>query len=457
MNNTTALGQDLDRVQKKKKASKNGARYSRFIFTLNNYTPAEEKDIQASCKAKNISWLIYGREIAPTTGTPHLQGACVVGRRLAASTIAKYPGFSRMRMSDMDGSCAANKTYCTKQDKNYFEHGTMQEQGKRNDLVEVVSTLRANHSLRALVSDDNHAATYIRYSRGIEKFLDLTAPLTRVQPIVIWLHGPTGVGKSYTARETSGRLFGEEGTWMSGVDLQWYDGYNRNKSAILDEFRPENYKFQFLLRLLDRYPVLVPVKHGHTTWCPEVIWITSPTEPANSCFPCHDPLDQLLRRISIIAKVPEETEKVYALLCTKYPRELVYPVQVDTPPHNGSDRQDREGESGVDSEDAERDGSFEWRAPPGQCSGESDSDTTDFNGAMSKQVPSMSRTIGTAPTEPSTQVVPGTPEPILIESSEDEDSVVMEGTKSLEEEDSDEDFQPSPVWNVRKFNALRKK
>lgn len=39
-------------------------------FTLNNYTPEEEKEL----RALDSEYLQYGYEVAPTTGTPHLQG-----------------------------------------------------------------------------------------------------------------------------------------------------------------------------------------------------------------------------------------------------------------------------------------------------------------------------------------------------------------------------------------------
>ncbi len=44
----------------------------RYIFTLNNYT---EEDVKILMEEKVFfSYLLFGKEIAPTTGTPHLQG-----------------------------------------------------------------------------------------------------------------------------------------------------------------------------------------------------------------------------------------------------------------------------------------------------------------------------------------------------------------------------------------------
>lgn len=54
-------------------------RSERWLFVLNNYTTDEEEKISKLIenKALKIKYLVFGREIAPTTGTPHLQGFIV--------------------------------------------------------------------------------------------------------------------------------------------------------------------------------------------------------------------------------------------------------------------------------------------------------------------------------------------------------------------------------------------
>lgn len=47
-------------------------RLKRICFTLNNYTEEDERRIQESSEI--YRYAIYGRELAPTSGTPHLQG-----------------------------------------------------------------------------------------------------------------------------------------------------------------------------------------------------------------------------------------------------------------------------------------------------------------------------------------------------------------------------------------------
>lgn len=72
------------------------------------------------------------------------------------------------------------------------------------------------------------------------------------------------------------------------------------KVAIFDDFRPWWCRFDYLLRLLDRYPMQVPVKGGFVNWVPEHIIITAPqrwSDMFTGEFRTPEDLAQLGRRI----------------------------------------------------------------------------------------------------------------------------------------------------------------
>lgn len=50
-----------------------GGQRKQYVFTYNNYTPEGEAALKAWL-GKNTKYAVYGHEVAPTTGTPHLQG-----------------------------------------------------------------------------------------------------------------------------------------------------------------------------------------------------------------------------------------------------------------------------------------------------------------------------------------------------------------------------------------------
>lgn len=56
-------------------------------------------------------------------------------------------------------------------------------------------------------------------------------------------------------------------------------------------------KFSFLLRLLDIYPLQVPVKGSFVDWCPENIYITTPYNVEETFSLQSEHLKQLTRRI----------------------------------------------------------------------------------------------------------------------------------------------------------------
>lgn len=125
------------------------------------------------------------------------------------------------------------------------------------------------------------------------------------KPIVCWFWGSTGSGKTRTAVEIaqdSGHDY-----WMSHSEkLQWFDGYNGQEYAIIDDFRRNMCSFNYFLRLLDRYEMQVQVKGGYVNWIPKVIIITCPVDvqTAYTYFDIKtneektwDNLDQLKRRI----------------------------------------------------------------------------------------------------------------------------------------------------------------
>lgn len=275
----------------------------RFVFTLNNYTQ-EEYNWLTTTWPQQVSWLVIGKEIS-STGTPHLQGACTLGRQMRFSTIKKLYGFKRCHIEQMYGTPQCSLTYCTKEDKNAFVYGTMPNQGKRNDLLPTISRLQKGDSLRDIASDGDGALALLKFPRGMTILRSLYLRDRTRPPFVLWLSGKTGIGKTRLAFELS-TIFCKDvcdDIWISSGGLQWFDGYDGQSIAIFDDFRAKHAKdFSFLLRITDRYPIRVPFKGGFTQWIPKLIIFTCPSSPevTFSTRAEHRPEDvnQFLRRLS---------------------------------------------------------------------------------------------------------------------------------------------------------------
>lgn len=271
-----------------------GERIQRFVFTLNNYTKEEEEDIQKWTPM----WLIYGRENA-TTGTPHLQGACVIGKKMSFNTVKKLPGFQRAHIEIMKGTVQHNIAYCSKEDPNPYVYGSPPQPGKRNDLKKCVELMEQGQTVRDICQSNNidAKASIAMYTRGLLFLQSQQIQPERIPPKVIWISGPTGIGKTRAATEFANTV--AQDYWVSGGDLRWFDGYNDHRVAIIDDYRTGFCKFAHLLRLLDRYRMSVEIKCSTANWIPEYIIITAP-KPAREMWNLRteEDLEQLERRIT---------------------------------------------------------------------------------------------------------------------------------------------------------------
>ncbi len=276
-----------------------GQRVSRIVFTLNNYTKEEYEWFTSWTRPK---WMIVGKEVGEN-GTPHLQGAAVLGGQMAFSTLKQLEGFKRAHIEPMHGTPLDSAVYCAKEDKYAYEHGELPKEGKRSDVQRCVERIKEGSTIRELAQDVETAAVVVRYYKGLTIVRSLNTPErdATYPPKVFWLHGPTGVGKTRLAHEL-GQILAPRDVWISNGDLEWHDGYDGQRCVILDELRAKNCKFVWLLRLLDRYPLNAPVKGAFVNWNPEFIFITSSHSP-DECFATrklHKPedMEQLNRRIT---------------------------------------------------------------------------------------------------------------------------------------------------------------
>lgn len=136
----------------------------RFCATINNYT--DEDDSRARNFAESAcQYAIIGREIAPTTGTPHLQCFFNMLRGQRFNRIKTILG-PRVHIEASKGTDLDNQKYCSK-GNNFQEFGNIQKQGKRNDLLSIAEAIKKGSGLVELC--ENFTTSFIRYHSGIEK------------------------------------------------------------------------------------------------------------------------------------------------------------------------------------------------------------------------------------------------------------------------------------------------
>jgi len=110
-------------------------RAKRWVFTINNY---DDGHIARLAEIECV-YLVYGREVAPTTNTPHLQGFVVFTNARRRTAIISDIGGGHWEPAN--GTSAQASLYC-KKSGDYLERGELPaQQGKRKDLERLVDWL----------------------------------------------------------------------------------------------------------------------------------------------------------------------------------------------------------------------------------------------------------------------------------------------------------------------------
>jgi len=227
-------------------------------------------------------------------------------------------GLKRAHIEPMAGSPESNLLYCSKQDSEPYVIGTLPTPGKRNDIHAAVEELQKGKSIRELATSDvTSAVSVVKFHRGLTFLRGILSPPRDpdTPPKIYWLHGPTGSGKTRSAFEFgASHVSRPEDIWIShSAELKWFCGYDGQSVVILDDFRSKGVKFNFLLRILDRYPMSVEIKGGSVNWNPTYILITT----------CHDidgtfasraqhrpeDLEQLKRRVTDVFEFPSDSDR----------------------------------------------------------------------------------------------------------------------------------------------------
>lgn len=261
----------------------------RYVFTLNNYTPAEENAIKAN--ASKCRYIVIGREQAPTSGTPHLHVFIVYHKntRVAAAR-AMWPtraaDFSFARESSM--TCA---NYCKKHG-DYWESGELPlEPGQ----AEAKRWEEALINARAGKFEEIPPDIYIRYVLNLKRIWADYQPIP--QPIDTldfhWYWGPTGTGKSVTARGNNPDYY------LKGIN-KWWDGYRNQTCVIIEEWSPMNPELEramghLLKQWADHHPFPAEKKGSMAMIRPQKIIITS-NYSMEECFRDPNNLLPLKRR-----------------------------------------------------------------------------------------------------------------------------------------------------------------
>jgi hypothetical protein len=197
------------------------SRSRNFVFTLNNYVELPEL-------REGMKYLCYGKEVSPTTGTPHLQGFVVYIAMKALTQVFKdFPGAHVEKAKGSPEQCIV---YC-KKDGDYIELGVAPVSPKKKGESEIARWELARSS--AMVNDlmSIPADIYTRYYRTLKEIAKdhMVKPPDNPNGVCgVWYTGPAGCGKSRTARKLYPGAYDK-------MCNKWWDGYQGEKYVIIDD------------------------------------------------------------------------------------------------------------------------------------------------------------------------------------------------------------------------------
>lgn len=266
-----------------------------WCFTLNTPKDEDRDDLLSLVGTKSISYMIIGLEKGEKTEHPHLQGYVHFVKGVTLKFL-KDKLCDRAHFEMCKGSSSSNIDYCSK-DGDFKEKGDRPRMGSRTDLANIRSLVSSGVAMNKIAFESS-SLQGIKYAETLLKYSQMK---DREKPRVVWLWGVSGVGKSRKAFS----MCPLEDTWVSSDRLEWFDGYFGQSNAIIEDFRGSMCRFAFFLRLLDRYPLRVPVKGGFVIWCPKLIVVTSSFAPKDvySGERVYEQIDQLLRRIDEVEEL----------------------------------------------------------------------------------------------------------------------------------------------------------
>jgi len=295
-----------------------------WCFTLNN---PQEEEFPEKWNLATVRLVVYQQEMETT---PHLQGYIefMTPRRLqtlkALSPRAHWEPRRRSRNEAL--------LYCVKQKtrthppqgwtgkdpsiwKQYNDDDAesfwislgfkkvpvAKDSGSSSKTSEKLSLIREgllDGSLSIKDVSTQYFELWLRYERSFERFLCMhTTPRNYPTELHV-IYGPTETGKSKYCNELYPDAY-----WKP--NNKWWCGYARHETVIIDEFYAW-LPYDTLLRLADRYPLLLETKGGQTQFVAKRMYITSNKWPDQwyDYSRCYQPA--LARRIVKYHYMPEE-------------------------------------------------------------------------------------------------------------------------------------------------------
>lgn len=280
-----------------------------YVFTLNNPNSGELEALRSSLAIKYCCW----QTERGATGTEHLQGYVEFIRPFRIKGAKRALGCDRYHLEPRMGTRDQAIAYCSKAATRVgpFEEVNPENRGLAQGTIpelRVVARRIADGEMDIREVGSEYPHIFVRHFRGLERLYELTRAVpTRNAPMVCIVWGPTGTGKSHYINAEAG----PNAFWLTRPQngSEYMLGYEDEENIVIDEFYGW-IRFGFLLRLLDKFKLIVNTQGGRKEWKAKKIWMAS-NKPWRLWYPGVEELAPLERRITKVIHM-DKLPGVYA-------------------------------------------------------------------------------------------------------------------------------------------------
>ncbi len=275
-----------------------------YVFTVFGVEGAAQQLVDDLGGTAGVRYVVGQLEQCPTSQRMHLQGYIELRNPVRMPGLKALFGAYVPHVEPRKGSRDDARAYCRKADTRIagpWECGDWAGggAGKRNDIAALKAAIDGGADDTTLW--DDQFGTMLRHHRAVNTYRVVRAnnahPRDSVDVHVYW--GPTGTGKTHRAHAEAGESY----VLPRSDGSVWFDGYVGQRSLIIDEFYGW-LRWDMLLRILDKYKMLVPIKGGFVNASWTAVYITSNKHPKDwYCAEKCGPVDPLYRRITTITRM----------------------------------------------------------------------------------------------------------------------------------------------------------
>ncbi len=247
------------------------ARNYAWCYTLNNYSDTE----YGKLVAVDCQYHVFGKEIAPKTGTPHIQGYIYMYEKQSLRSMRRKVSL-RARFTKALGSAEQNFKYCSKT-KDYKELGvrpmSQKEKGQtEKDKWAKIIALAKDQKLDEICVE--YPSIYLRMYSTLKRIArdHQKKPETLTELINVWLFGATGLGKTVKALKMAGT---KDSYYIKNAN-KWFCNYQGEHTVIIDDIGPKHHCLAYYLKIWgDFNPFQAESKGSSSMIRPKRIIITS--------------------------------------------------------------------------------------------------------------------------------------------------------------------------------------